>query len=378
MSDYLSEELVGEILKRLPVKSLLKCRSVCKSWYSVIANPKFISLHLAHTTEANKIYYLVMTECISDEPHFVLYNDNDSFSEFKRLDLHSFHERGNDHFLSYFKFVGSCHGLVCYSIPKFERLIVWNPSIAEFITASLSKLSDGLEEIVGFGFDRKNDDYKFVRIIFSVQDATSPPVAEIFQLGSNSWKTVTVKNVDRDVYGFESCVELNGVIHWFAKIHNGQRKGIASLDLSNEASQELMLPHALAELRYGDRCSLKVYNQLSAAIHYAEFSMKQLCYFRCSIWVMKEYGAAESWTKQFTIDFKNHGGITSVLSLQGNGRILMEVPHNLLATYDPQTERVTPLGIYGLPYLRVYSYVESLVLLKGKSNNKKVEASIEG
>ncbi|XP_052184040.1 F-box/kelch-repeat protein At3g06240-like isoform X3 [Diospyros lotus] len=42
---YLPQELLFEIFKRLPLKSLLRIRSVSKSWRSLISNPQFITLH---------------------------------------------------------------------------------------------------------------------------------------------------------------------------------------------------------------------------------------------------------------------------------------------------------------------------------------------
>ena len=44
--DDLPDEVVLDILARLPVKSLLRFRCVCKPWYSSIANPNFITTHL--------------------------------------------------------------------------------------------------------------------------------------------------------------------------------------------------------------------------------------------------------------------------------------------------------------------------------------------
>ncbi|XP_050209717.1 F-box/kelch-repeat protein At3g06240-like [Mercurialis annua] len=360
MSVYLHEEVVVEILKRLPVKSVLKFKCVCRSWYALITNPNFISLHLAHAAESNTTFSLVMKykQLDSKKPEFVLHSDNDSFSEYRQLDLHSFNECGNDVWI-----VGSCDGLICLCDTKFKRLIVWNPAIGEFITTSLSTICNGPYHILGIGFDRKNNSYKVMRIVFAWNDTTFLPFAEIFQLSSNSWKTVPIKNLRYDFYG--SLIEWNGVFHRFADTHDGRKKMIASFDLSNEVFQEMMLPHALATI---DNCylSLTVYSRSLAAIHY-EDRIRNTCNLTCSIWVMKEYGEAESWTKQVTVDFKDHGGLKPVLSFQGNGGILVENRDDELASYDPETQRVTPLGVSGR-VLDDYSYVESLVLVKGKRN----------
>ena len=43
---HLPDDIVLNILSRLPVKSLLRFRCVCKTWVSSITTPNFISTHL--------------------------------------------------------------------------------------------------------------------------------------------------------------------------------------------------------------------------------------------------------------------------------------------------------------------------------------------
>ncbi|KAF5764863.1 putative F-box domain-containing protein [Helianthus annuus] len=43
MLDQIPLEIQSEIMKRLPVKSLIQFRSVCKSWNSLIESPDFIA-----------------------------------------------------------------------------------------------------------------------------------------------------------------------------------------------------------------------------------------------------------------------------------------------------------------------------------------------
>ncbi|KAK3411376.1 hypothetical protein EUGRSUZ_I00139 [Eucalyptus grandis] len=42
-------DIVVEILKRLPVRSLLRCRCVCKSWRDTIDGARFVALHQEHS-----------------------------------------------------------------------------------------------------------------------------------------------------------------------------------------------------------------------------------------------------------------------------------------------------------------------------------------
>lgn len=50
----LPEDLIREVLLRVPVKSLLVCKSVCKPWLSTISNPNFIKSHLHHVLTASQ------------------------------------------------------------------------------------------------------------------------------------------------------------------------------------------------------------------------------------------------------------------------------------------------------------------------------------
>lgn len=52
ISDILTDDLITEVLVRLPVKSLLRCKSVSEPWLSLISNPNFIISHVKHTREA--------------------------------------------------------------------------------------------------------------------------------------------------------------------------------------------------------------------------------------------------------------------------------------------------------------------------------------
>ncbi|KAF3953004.1 hypothetical protein CMV_021505 [Castanea mollissima] len=89
----------------------------------------------------------------------------------------------------------------------------------------------------------------------------------------------------------------------------------------------------------------------------------------CSIWVMKEYGVVDSWTKQFTVDC--NGGL--LLGLLKNGNILVETitPINSeISSYDPKSRQVKNLGICRRGFkIWVDNYMENLVLLD-KPNDK--------
>lgn len=87
MSDYLSEDLIQEILYKLPIKSLLRCTSLCKSWNSLIKSPTFIFKHLQHTISSTDRQNLFLLRLCSREreEQYSLRLDNQDFNEHMQL-----------------------------------------------------------------------------------------------------------------------------------------------------------------------------------------------------------------------------------------------------------------------------------------------------
>lgn len=85
----------------------------------------------------------------------------------------------------------------------------------------------------------------------------------------------------------------------------------------------------------------------------------------CSIWMMKEYGIADSWYKYVKVDLS--GGIKWFVGVRKNGHILLEgdgSPHWELSSYDPCNKEMKKLGIHGiLGRFHVDNYEENLILL---------------
>ncbi|RXH90692.1 hypothetical protein DVH24_035456 [Malus domestica] len=57
---HIPEEILFEILVRLPVKSLLRFRCVCKSWNTLISSPDFRNAHLEKNIMRDSYDYVLI------------------------------------------------------------------------------------------------------------------------------------------------------------------------------------------------------------------------------------------------------------------------------------------------------------------------------
>ncbi|XP_023910084.2 F-box protein CPR1 [Quercus suber] len=139
---------------------------------------------------------------------------------------------------------------------------------------------------------------------------------------------------------------------------------VLSFDLGDEVFRVISVPNGAFSTSDYVRTSV-IGGSLSLLCHDTlENTMK-----RCSIWVMKEYGVVDSWTKQFTVDFDG----VRLLGLQKNGNILVETKTPTrceISSYDPKSKQVKNLGSCRGPFdFCVDNYMENLVLLD-KPNDK--------
>jgi hypothetical protein len=124
MANELPEDLVIQILVWLPVVSLLRFKSVCKSWYALITNQNFITKHLLHNKNITT-QLLLKTRDKTTEDYVV------STISYETLQVSLTHPLpppclGIDK-ISIF-ITGSCNGLVCL---HDYRSVIWNSATTE-------------------------------------------------------------------------------------------------------------------------------------------------------------------------------------------------------------------------------------------------------
>ncbi|KAJ6724456.1 hypothetical protein OIU85_022386 [Salix viminalis] len=370
MSDFLPEDLIQEILFKLPIKSLVRCTSLSRTWNSLIKSPAFISKHLQRTISSTDHQSLFLLRLCSKEreEQYSLRLDNQDFNE--HMQLHFPFES----FESYFHVIGSCNGLICLAkvIQRFTvSFIFWNPLIQKYVNTE-PRILGHLYSFVGFGYDSRANDYKLIRMVNSQKSkflSENFPKMELYSLNEGSWRSIPQTAPLRyDTDQHFSSAFLNGAVHWIANRadqHEGIHNVVLGFDMSDEIFLEIALPSCLDNVR--PSClSLLVYKESSISVCQASF----LSSVQFHIWVMKEYGVVESWT-ELVLTFGAQGeGIPRALGIRKE-ELLMEKKRGWIVSGNLESQQVRDLRIWGEPFHTFTgSYLESLVLLdKGNATS---------
>ncbi|KAL1830122.1 hypothetical protein ACET3Z_008534 [Daucus carota] len=198
--DCLPEDLLMQILVKIPCnKSILRCTSVSKSWYSCIKSPAFITLHLRRKN--NDQYLLCDFKLPSGRDRYVsINNDTESLAERNRL---LFPGEWSDGMVV----LGSCNGLVCYTKTYNGPICLWNPAIRR--VKELPRYRDHGRSCFGLWFDRKVNDHMVAKI--STGQGLS---VDVYSLRTNSWKTITESVPARSVSADRDLAYVDGKLHW--------------------------------------------------------------------------------------------------------------------------------------------------------------------
>ncbi|XP_040997686.1 F-box/kelch-repeat protein At3g06240-like isoform X2 [Juglans microcarpa x Juglans regia] len=368
LSRHLPEDVVTEILSTLPVKSLMRFKSVSKAWYALIRNPHFIAKHdnfaiSDHNRNHCRRVILERYRAI-DTPRFSMHsNDTLEFSGDIHLIPQLFSEDINP-----VLFIGSCNGIVCVVGISSERfhfgpdpdraweIGLWNPATREskrlpFVPRPPDFVPFPPDFRVpsykfGFGIDLNTNDFKVVKITCFYSPRHYQ--VEVYNLTTDSWRVIDASlNLAHFICRSNFPSYLNGFCYWliFPRRCDREHNLLLSFDMSNEMFREIMLPDDVRS-----PADIAIINDSVAVI------------FPTSI-------VECSWTKLFTIAVPSRP-----LQFRDDGLIVLNGGHcvsdKCLVLFDPRTGELKNLPIYdeGSEMFKLVSYRESLVLVNGWRN----------
>lgn len=259
----LNNDVVTEILLRLPVHSVLRFKSVCKSWCNIIDSSTFRESHRQNQSKNNEDETLLLqftntcnTDCTWDVSTYNTGNGK------YRKSFPAITEFLNDKGWANFLVAGPVNGLICmYNETPYSEGDAWDPSIAIYnpcldkikilpvspICSSLSYESWRMSEfkwVLGFGFDSVTKDYKVVQLT-SFWDGRRTRV-EVCSGTTNAWRELVIDDdelFDDEIEGIKSCAHMNSGSWAHFKTENV----ILSFDMQNEVFETI--PYLVLEDR---------------------------------------------------------------------------------------------------------------------------------
>ncbi|XP_059450990.1 F-box/kelch-repeat protein At3g23880-like [Corylus avellana] len=391
----LPNEVVEEILIRLPVKSLVRFRCVCKDWFSLISSNAFIAAHTSralsrsdYINKSNRVLFrYVGTVFLKYFPprhfqYFSLRSDDGSFGRNRNF-IHLKYPFDITSTLDILpNIVGSWNALFCFAYDNPYRRYgysLWNPSIHRALSLPdpnftlWSKSLHICKHFHGFGYDPSTNDVKLVRLAYhGLPIPKVPPLVEIYTLNTGCWRAITSPAPSYIVRDRCLSVFVNRASHWVALTAPGERtfrNVIVAFDMGDEVFREIAMPNCFVGKFYLNM-TVAVRDGLLCLVPFNQQEQEQ----SVSLWIMKEYGIGESWTKLFNIHIS---GLKRVVAFRQNGEVLVTNRNVELLSYEPNIQRVTQIKFCKFSSSEIKTrfveclffwdkYLESLVLLNAK------------
>ncbi|KAL5066738.1 hypothetical protein RYX36_017625 [Vicia faba] len=289
---FLPHEVIILILLRLPAKSLIRFKCVCKAWFSLISHDSsFANSHfqLTATGHNHKILFIstlpLETLSINFEPLL------DDYIASLSLDLQCIFPQ----FFADIEIIGSCRGFILFC--RSSNIYIWNPSTVVHKQIPASPFGGSKSRVhyfYGFGYDHSTHDYLVVLMSCCRYSDNSQLHLEYFSLKGNTWKEVEGPHfpyVNRNHFKQppKGGSLYNGAIHWLAYRKDLQTDVIVAFDLMERKLSYMLLPRGSGG-RPMQYCSLWVYGEFLSVY------TKNYRNDTVEIWVMEEYKVNSSWT----------------------------------------------------------------------------------
>ncbi|GER25087.1 F-box and associated interaction domains-containing protein [Striga asiatica] len=317
-------DIAENILCRLPVKTLKRFRAVDKSWRALIDSESFAKAHFHSSLASNSNRNII--SCI-----FGFHAMNIEFLS-TPTDMEPPFEYNN-------KDVDSIEHKV---LPKCPVKLA-------------PRLANACENMYGFAYDEENDDYKVVKVMWHKKR----PLSEewVYSLKLDSWRKTKAMKYQMGHWP----VPFRGALHALAGNDDVKLMGFNIVTETNfelplpKLDHDIERPHLTLELFDGTMLAL-------ACVYASEVV----------IWVMREYGVAESW--QVIFSMPNTQGPMWPLALSKDGeKILFNYRGTHFAYFGLREHSVQDIALPYIVWPRLI--VETLISPHFWDKRKAVEES---
>ncbi|XP_058224689.1 putative F-box protein At3g10240 [Rhododendron vialii] len=351
--EELPQDVLIDILSRLPAKSLVRFKSVSKHWYSLLLNPNFISLH---RTRAPLCY--CASRIVGNYPYRWQMHLLPDRTSIRDLDL-SF---TGPHLADSSLYRGSCDGLMCLS--EKSNIVICNPATRECRPLPQPPYRTWHTRYVGFAYDSKTSDYKVVRVATFRKTTLVDNRIQIYGMSADSWKETdaVVPNRDFTTY-YHLCTSLDGIFYWLSYDSSTRVRAIDALNTVEGSFERISLPAGIRSDGHLHLCLMD--DSISVVVPKYDDQRGETLF---DVWLMDEYGLKGVWNKKYTIGPLLGSHIP--FGFCPNREVLLSVCKNgKIVSYNHSTHYIEEYKqLCDLPEPRfithVFPYSESLVSVK--------------
>ncbi|XP_026378261.1 putative F-box protein At1g52490 [Papaver somniferum] len=215
MEKKFPSDIMLDIVSPLRHETIIHCKLVCKPWRDILNNIKVGVLFRFGKPAFNFCYR-------GEQYDDIDMHENYSYTTLVEIDKHRPVELEP---LS--DMVGSCNGLVCFSVRRkftvaYDPIYICNPVTEEYVYLPTFNYDEPYDDLrvagsfdCGFGYHRFMDEYKVVRIHGALRDFSKRSQSrkvEVYTLGSgHGWRD---KGSIDHLLVWDHGVCANGAIHW--------------------------------------------------------------------------------------------------------------------------------------------------------------------
>ncbi|GER37792.1 F-box family protein [Striga asiatica] len=351
---HLPQEITINILSRLPIKTIISCKLVCKPWLELLETREFADSHLSKSLPGLVVF---KTTRHSTMLEFFELIDKPG------LEHHKFHynpvaEFDHDSFLRHSTCIqGSANGLLFLREVNVQPnvLHICNPITREFIELqSQEKFVYSYPTIVtyGFGVSNTTGQYKVVRVFHectrdnNTNELLGIPKSEchVYTLGTRSWRKIAHDHAKLEYSCRSTGAFSNGNLHWLVGDLEGTCR-ISCFDLETELFHTFSIPCNI--VRANGRRILGDLFVLSGRLCICDNTSED----EIVIWLMREYGDDESWTKEYVIskrpDFSGECyEVVRPMKVFGDGDFLMAWDDYFLFYYSERDKVARSIDMF--------------------------------
>ncbi|OVA16753.1 F-box associated domain [Macleaya cordata] len=398
--ENLHPNITLEIFSRLPDESLVLCKQVCKTWRTLLLHKTKVGLLFSiglHGEKGNNVqlgYGELRRRIVDDEINNI---NHKPYEKLTWVDHPSIDKRDEIDAI-----VGSCNGLVCFSIPYDDiddPVYICNPTTKEYVhlptlhrteIPAFNEIEDdheptlnrrrGRRMVNGFGYHPSTNEYKVVRIYYANHQNYSLGRVQVYTLGCRSgWREIGF--VTHELHSSPGIL-ANGALHWM----DYRKLKIVAFDLADEKFRLLpsppcfLLDRPMRILAY----KLQVLGGNLSVIHQEPWALSVVHQepYRVDIWILKENSNSDvkeqdqyhyqSWSREFSIAKDNHH--CEPFALTESNEVLLWYNRTILSCYNPETKtlkKIVNVGT-GFKHFQAIPHIKSSVSLKALGERSRI------